>query len=96
MTLEISGAQVFGVLMALISTFGGVWLKRLNAELAANRERVEALARELSGLRETLAREASDYSRRAEVQEIIRRIEAKLDRLAEQLHTQLSTKPSPR
>jgi len=88
MTIELGGAQIFGVLLTLISTFGGLWLRRLNTDQAAAVARMDALQRELSALREQMAREANDYTRRAEMQELIQRIETKIDRLADKFYAQ--------
>jgi len=85
MMVEIGAAQIFGFLLTLISTAGGIWLRRLNAQFDASRARLDELQRELLTLRAQLAREASDYCRRVEVLEFIQRIEAKIDRLADKL-----------
>jgi len=85
MTVEIGAAQILGFLLTLISTAGGIWLRRLNAALDESRARVEGLQKDLLTLQTLLATQAHDYCRRAEMAEFINRIEAKIDRLSDKL-----------
>jgi len=85
MMLEIGGTEIFGFLVTLLSMFGGIWLKRLDNDLERNNKRFDLVQRQLYELRAQIAREASDYLRRDEMDERIKRIEAKIDRLADKL-----------
>jgi len=85
MTVEIGAAQILGFLLTVISTVGGIWLRRLHDELDRASARTDALKSELLRTQTQLAREANDYSRRSEIAECIARIEAKIDRLADRL-----------
>jgi len=85
MMVEIGAAQVLGFLLTVLSTVGGIWIRRLNDKLDQASARTNALKSELLRMQTQLAKEANAYSRRSEIAECIARIEAKIDRLADKL-----------
>jgi len=82
MMMEITGTHILGFLLAVISTAGGIWLRRLHDQLDQSREYADRLQRDLLTLQTHIA---SEYCRKNEISESIVRIEAKIDRLADKL-----------
>lgn len=85
MMIEISGTQIFGIVVMVIAALAGMWTKRLQADLKENTQRIAQLEAQFAELRERLAREASEYARRADMEALMRRIEQKLDRMNDRL-----------
>jgi len=71
MMFEISGTEIFGFLVTLLSMFGGIWLKRLDNDLERNNKRFDLVQRQLYELRAQIAHEASNYLHRDEMDERI-------------------------
>jgi len=85
MTLDIGAAQILGFFLTVLSTIGGIWLRRLHDRLDKESASARTVEAELLRMQTQLAREANEYSRRSELTEFIVRIEAKIDRLADKL-----------
>ncbi len=85
MMIEISGTQIFGIVVMVIAALAGMWTKRLQADLKEHTQRIAQLEAQFAELRERLAREASEYARRADMEALMRRIEQKLDRMNDRL-----------
>lgn len=85
LTIDITGAHVFSIVVSVLSALLGYWVRRLYADQKEAAQLTQTLRAELGQMRETFAREISNYLHRSEFQELVGRIEMKLDRLNDKL-----------
>lgn len=85
LTIDITGAHVFSIVVSVLSALLGYWVRRLYADQKDVVLQTQELRAELGKLREQFAREMSNYVHRSELQELVGRIEMKIDRLNDKL-----------
>lgn len=85
MMIEVSGAQIFSIVVLLVSGLIGFWTRRIHADLQDNERQMASLKTDIATLREQLARDNSEYAKRSEMQDLVLRIEQKIDRISDKL-----------